>query len=146
MTNGIRLSAALLAVTACSGVLSADDTQVYQLEPSLVVTPSRTAKPIADALASVSVLTREDIERSAAGDLPELLRLQAGVDVGRTGGPGSQVSVFLRGGNSNHVLVLIDGIRAASSNTGAYAWEHLPLNQVERIEIVRGPRGAVWGG
>ena len=58
MTNGIRLSAALLAVTACSGALSADDTQVYQLEPSLVVTPSRTAKPIADALASVSVLTR----------------------------------------------------------------------------------------
>jgi vitamin B12 transporter len=145
MTNGIRLPAALLAVTACSGVLSADDTQVYQLEPSLVVTPSRTAKPIADALASVSVLTREDIERSAAEDLPELLRLQAGVDVVRTGGPGSQVSVFLRGGNSNHVLVLIDGIRAASSNTGAYAWEHLPLNQVERIEVVRGPRGSLYG-
>ena len=145
MTNGIRLPVALLAATACSGLLLADDTQVYQLEPSLVVTPSRTVRPIADALASVSVVTREDIERSAAEDLPELLRLQAGVDVVRTGGPGSQVSVFLRGSNSNHVLVLIDGVRAASSNTGAYAWEHLPLGQIERIEIVRGPRGSLYG-
>ena len=144
MTNGIRLPVALVAV-ACSGLVPADDTQVYQLEPNLVVTPSRSVRPLSDALASVSVLTREDIEHSAAEDLPELLRLQAGVDVVRTGGPGSQVSVFLRGGNSNHVLVLIDGIRAASSNTGAYAWEHLPLNQVERIEIVRGPRGSLYG-
>lgn len=146
MTNGIRLPAGLLAATACCGLLLADDdAQVYQLEPNLVVTPSRAVRPVTDALASVSVLTREDIERSVAEDLPELLRLQAGVDVVRTGGPGSQVSVFLRGGNSNHVLVLIDGVRVASSNTGAYAWEHLPLNQIERIEIVRGPRGSLYG-
>ncbi|MEJ2383354.1 MAG: TonB-dependent receptor [Xanthomonadales bacterium] len=145
MTNGIRLPVGLLVLTGCLGPLLADDTQVYQLEPSLVVTPSRSVEPITDALAAVSVLTRADIERSAAEDLPELLRLQAGVDVVRTGGPGSQVSVFLRGGNSNHVLVLIDGVRAASSNSGAYAWEHLPLNQVERIEVVRGPRGSLYG-
>ena len=146
MTNGNRLAAVLFTATACPVLLLADDdSQVYRLEPNLVVTPSRSVESIDDALASVSVLTREDIEYSVAEDLPELLRLQAGVDVVRTGGPGSQVSVFLRGGNSNHVLVLIDGVRAASSNTGAYAWEHLPLNQVERIEIVRGPRGSLYG-
>jgi vitamin B12 transporter len=145
MNNGIRLVALFSAALACAVPALAEDAQVYELEPNLVVTPSRMAEPIDDALASVSVLTRTDIERAAAEDLPELLRLQPGVDVVRTGGPGSQVSVFLRGGNSNHVLVLIDGVRAASSNTGAYAWEHLPLNQVERIEIVRGPRGSLYG-
>ncbi len=145
MTTRYRLPALLLATAACSCALAAEDEPAYRLEPNLVVTPSRMAEPIDAALASVSVLTREDIERSAAEDLPELLRLLPGIDVVRTGGAGAQVSVFLRGGNSNHVLVLIDGVRAASSNTGGYAWEQLPLNQVERIEIVRGPRGSLYG-
>ncbi|HZP67987.1 MAG TPA: TonB-dependent receptor, partial [Rudaea sp.] len=90
-------------------------------------------------------ITRADIERSGAPDLIEILRLQAGVDVVRTGGAGEQTSVFLRGTNSNHVLVLIDGVRAASSNTGAFAFENLPLDAIERIEIVRGPRASYWG-
>ena len=75
----------------------------------------------------------------------DLLRLQAGIDIYRTGGPGQQTAVFLRGTNSNHVLVLIDGVRAASGNTGAFAFEMLPLDAVERIEIVRGPRASYWG-
>jgi len=145
MNRRIRVAALSLALIARAAPALAGDIPVYELEPNLVVTPSRMAEPIDAALASVSVVTRDDIERSAAEDLLELLRLQPGVDVVRTGGPGSQLSVFLRGGNSNHVLVLIDGVRAASSNTGAYAWEHLPLNQVERIEIVRGPRGSLYG-
>jgi vitamin B12 transporter len=77
---------------------------------------------------------------------PDLLRaaaLEAGVDVARTGGPGGQTSVFMRGSNSNHVLVLIDGIRVAAAGTGAFAWENLDLAVIERIEIVRGPRGAL---
>ena len=53
--------------------------------------------------------------------------------------------MFLRGSNSNHVLVLIDGVRVASSNTGAYTFEQLPLAHIERIEIVRGPRAALYG-
>src|SRR6185369_11397724 len=82
---------------------------------------------------------------SVAPDLLELLRLQPGVDVVRTGGAGQQTSVFLRGSNSNHVLVLVDGVRVASANTGAFAFENLPLDAVERIEIVRGPRASYWG-
>jgi vitamin B12 transporter len=93
----------------------------------------------------VSVITREDIRYSVAEDLFELLRLQPGVDIVRTGGPGTQTSIFLRGSNSNHVLVLVDGVRVGSANTGAYAWEQLPLNQIERVEIVRGPRGSLYG-
>ncbi len=139
------LSFMLLATAGISSSVQADDNETYELKPVLVVTPSRMTEPLGNALASVSVITREDIQLSVAQDLLELLRLQPGVDIVRSGGPGAQTSVFLRGGNSNHVLVLIDGVRVSSSNTGAYSWEQLPVNQVDRIEIVRGPRGSIYG-
>jgi len=126
-------------------LLQAEEIDTYELKPDLVVTPSRMVESLSESLASVSLITREDIELSVAEDLYELLRLQPGVDIVRSGGPGSQTSVFLRGSNSNHVLVLVDGVRVSSANTGAYVWEQLPLNQVERIEIVRGPRGSLYG-
>lgn len=119
--------------------------EVVELEPLQVVTASRTAEDPDKALASVSLISARDIQYSVAQDLLELLRMQAGIDIVRTGGPGGQTSVFMRGGNSNHTLVLIDGMRVASAHTGAYAWEHLPLDQVERIEIVRGPRATLFG-
>jgi vitamin B12 transporter len=91
------------------------------------------------------VLTREDIERSQAPDLLTLLARQAGIDVARTGGQGQASTVFLRGGNSTHALVLIDGVRVNPATQGAPDFAHLPLAQIERIEIVRGPRAALWG-
>lgn len=112
---------------------------------TLVVTADRREKPLSEAIPRTTVVTREDIEASAALDVFELLRLQPGVDVARLGGRGQQTTVFLRGTNSNQVLVLIDGVRAASVHTGAYAWDHLPLAQIERIEIVRGPRASLYG-
>jgi vitamin B12 transporter len=135
----------LLALACWPGMLPAGDEDPYQLKPDLVVTPSRMVESLSEALASVTVITRDDIDRSAAPDLLELLRLQPGVDIVRSGGPGSQTSIFLRGSNSNHALVMIDGVRAGSANTGAYVWEQLPANQIERIEIVRGPRGSLYG-
>ena len=144
MSIPMPLAAVLMAVSV-PGLLLADDTETLELTPILVVTPSRGVEPLGESLASVSVISREDIGLSAAEDLFELLRLQPGVDIVRTGGPGTQTSIFLRGSNSNHVLVLIDGVRVSSANTGAYAWEQLPLNMVERVEIVRGPRGSLYG-
>lgn len=137
--------AIVLAVSVFPCPVQAEESESYELKPNLVVTPSRRIESLSESLAAVSLLTREDIEQSAAEDLSDLLRTLPGVDVVRSGGPGSQVSIFLRGSNSNHVLVLIDGVRASSSNTGAYAWEQLPLNQVERVEVVRGPRGSLYG-
>lgn len=113
--------------------------------PPIQVTASRVELGIDDTLASVSVITREDIADSQAPDVLELLRRVPGIDLSRTGGPGSATAVFLRGTNSTHVLVLIDGVRVASVNTGSFAWEHLPVDQIERIEIVRGPRATYWG-
>jgi vitamin B12 transporter len=140
-----NLTTLLLSAACIPALLRAEEIDTFQLKPNLVVTPSRMVESLSDTLASVSVITREDIELSVAEDLFELLRFQPGVDIVRSGGPGTQTSVFLRGSNSNHVLVLIDGVRVSSANTGAYIWEQLPLNQVERIEIVRGPRGSLYG-
>ncbi len=115
------------------------------LQPTVEVTARRVAETVDASLADVSVITRKEIDASNAPDLIDLLRLQAGVDLYRAGGAGEQTSLFLRGTNSNHVLVLIDGVRVASANTGAFAFENLPLDAVERIEIVRGPRASYWG-
>ena len=126
----------------CAAPVAADEAD---LQPPVQVTASRVAETVDQTLADVSIISRDDIDASLARDVYDLLRLQAGVDLYRTGGAGSQTSLFLRGSNSNQVLVLIDGVRAAAATTGAYAFEHLPLDAVERIEIVRGPRASYWG-
>lgn len=98
-----------------------------------------------ETLASVSVITRKDIETLQTQEIVDLLRLQAGIDVARSGGPGANTSIFLRGTNSNSTLVLIDGVRASSSTSGGFAWQNLSTSDIERIEIVRGPRAALYG-
>ena len=137
-SNILALSLAL----ALSAPAWADDAE---RQPEVVVTATRVAQTVDSTLASVSVIERSQIDASNANDLIDLLRLQPGVDVARTGGGGQQTSVFLRGSNPNHVLVLVDGVRVASANTGGFAWEQLPLDAVERVEIVRGPRASYWG-
>ncbi len=135
-----------LAVAGLVG-LSAPIISAEPADPDehIVVTASRSEQAVSDSLASVTLIDRDQIEISQAPDLLELLRKQAGIDMARTGGPGGQTSVFLRGSNSNHVLVLIDGVRVSAAGTGAFAWELLDPNLIERIEIVRGPRAARWG-
>ena len=136
-----HLSASLLLLAA-TAVARADE---IETQPTVQVTASRVPETVDSTLADVTVITRDEIDASASRDVLDLLRLQAGVDLYRTGGAGQQTSLFLRGTNANHVLVLIDGVRASSANTGAFAFEWLPLDAVERIEIVRGPRASYWG-
>jgi len=142
------LPAALLAFTFSNNVSAQAETSLsndtYSNE-TILVTASRIEEDAADTLASASIIDRTAIEMSQAPDLLELLRLQTGVDIVRSGPAGSQTSLFLRGTNSNHTLVLIDGVRVNSTNTGSLAWENLPLAQIERIEIVRGPRASFYG-
>ena len=112
---------------------------------TVVVTATRTAHTADEVLAPVSVITREDIERSEARDLGELLASQPGLQVIRNGGYGKNTSVFMRGTNFGHVLTLVDGIKLYSATLGATAFQFLPLGQIERIEIVRGPRSSLYG-
>lgn len=116
-----------------------------QDDDGIVVTANRTAQTTDDVIASVSVITREDIEATQAQDVMELLRLQAGIDVARNGGSGTTTSVFMRGTSNKQILVLIDGVKASSATLGTFAWEQLSPDQIERIEIVRGPHASVYG-
>ncbi len=115
-----------------------------ELEP-LIVTATRTAQTADEALASVTVITREEIDRRRATSVPEVLRGVPGLGVTNSGGLGKATSVFLRGTDSDHVLVLIDGLRTGSASVGTTAFEDLPIDQIERIEIVRGPRSSLYG-
>ena len=111
----------------------------------VVVTATRTALTTDAALAPVETIDRTALERSQARSVGELLRGRAGVDVANQGGAGKLTSVFLRGSESDHVLVLIDGVRVGSATSGQAALQDLPLQAVERIEIVRGPRSSLYG-
>lgn len=133
-----------LAATLLLHALPATAAEPENLSP-VQVTATRVETPADEAPASITVLTREDIARAQAPDLVSLLARQAGVDVARNGGPGQASTLFLRGGNSNHALVLVDGIRVNAATQGVLDLAHLPLALVERIEIVRGPRAALWG-
>ncbi len=111
----------------------------------IVVTATRNAQTVDDSLASVTVITREEIERSQAVDLQELFMGKMGIDIISNGGRGKSNSVFLRGTNSTHVLVLIDGVKIGSATLGSVSFQHLPISQIDRIEIVRGPRSSLYG-
>lgn len=135
----------LSSVILFSVTSKAEDTQeIYQQEKT-VVTASRYQQSEDDVIPSVSVIDRDDILNLQANNILDVLSLQQGIDVARNGGNGAATSVFMRGTNSNHVLVLIDGMRASSAFTGSFTWEHLPISQVERIEIVRGTRVSYYG-
>ncbi len=112
---------------------------------TIIVTASRIAETADDTLASVSVITREDIERQQAQSVQSVLQGMAGINITNNGGLGKATSVFLRGTESDHVLVLIDGIKVGSATLGTTALQHIPIEQVERIEIVRGPLSSLYG-
>ncbi|MEH6651541.1 MAG: TonB-dependent receptor [Motiliproteus sp.] len=111
----------------------------------VVVTATRMAQTTDQTLVPVSVITREQIEQSPATSLPELLRQVPGVDMSISGGNGKSSSLYMRGTGSGHTLVLIDGVKIGSSTLGSTPFQDLPLDQIERIEVVRGPRSSLYG-
>lgn len=114
-------------------------------DDAVIITASRTAQTTNETLASVTVITRDELDASQASDIVQVLQSKAGISIARTGGPGSSVSLYMRGTENNHTLVLIDGVRVSSATTGSFAWANLSPNDIERIEIVRGPRAAQYG-
>jgi vitamin B12 transporter len=114
------------------------------LDP-VVVTAARMPQRLTDLLADVTVIGPQEIQRSGAQSLAELLQRQPGVEIVQNGGPGGSSGVFLRGANAAQTLVLIDGLRIASATAGAAALEAIPLEQIERIEILRGPSSSLYG-
>jgi len=119
--------------------------QQNQTLPTLFVTADRVANDAAQISADTTVISREEIEQSQKSIVADLLRNQAGIHVAATGGPGKATSVFIRGGNSGHTLVLIDGVRVGSATLGSFDWGNLATADIERIEIVRGPQSSLYG-
>ncbi|MBA4108044.1 MAG: TonB-dependent receptor [Leptothrix sp. (in: Bacteria)] len=142
---GVRLSLSASAALLCSsGAVWAQSLQAGL--DTLVVTATRTPVPLSQVLADVTVISREEIERQASGTVVDLLSHVAGFQVSRNGGPGADANVFLRGGETRYIAVLIDGVRVDTQNgSGGASWQMLNLSQIDRIEVVRGPVSALYG-
>ena len=112
---------------------------------NIVVTATRTPQDADTALSQTTIVTRADIEAAGFVTLTELLQRKAGVEIRATGGAGQPSGVFIRGANSQHTLVLVDGLRLGSSTAGGAAFENISLDMIERIEVVKGPLSGVYG-
>lgn len=133
---------AALGIAVLPGIALSEDQQEL---PTLVVTSTRTPLAAEDFPAAVTVYTRADIERQQVRTLPELLQGSIGLGLTQSGQFGKTTSVFLRGTGSDQVLVLINGIRVGSATLGTAAFQFLPIEQIERVEIVRGPHSSIYG-
>ena len=117
------------------------------LQHEIVVTATRIETPVRELASCVTVITRTDLERTNRPTVLEALRDVAGLAVIQNGGPGSSSSAFLRGANSEHVLVLLDGVEVNDpiNPSRSYDFAHLSVDNVERIEILRGPQSTLYG-
>jgi len=118
--------------------------QGLEINP-VVISASRLEQPLSEVLSSVSVITRADIDKSQAVTLADLLQGEAGFEFGRNGGPGTTTSFFLRGQDSINTVVLIDGVRVQTDQIGAIQTTDFPLQQIERVEILKGNASALYG-
>ncbi len=138
-------------VPACSIVLSlilsvyAPFAHAQESAPDAVVSASRTTQAVTDALPSTTVITRADIESGTATDVAGLLRQQVGLSIRQSGASGSMLGVAMRGGDSQHTLVLIDGVPFNNLSSGGASLEQMPLALIDRIEVVRGNVSALYG-
>jgi vitamin B12 transporter len=147
--NRLILSASVL-VLAAGGAAHAQalddaDSGATLLETIVVTTPLRRETPLVRSTSSVTVVDEEEIARSAAPDLPSLLKRYTGVSVTTYGGQGSTSNVQLRGMSSTQTLVLVNGVRTASATSGTSTLFAIPLSAIERIEIAKGPHSAQYG-
>jgi len=139
-----------IASVAVSGLFLSFSTTAADIDNTadpIVVTATRVATPIEQIGSSVTVITADEIARKQWHTIADALASVPGLSVAQSGGPGAQASVFTRGTNSNHTLVLIDGVKASdpSSPNGAYDFGNMLLDDVERIEVVRGPQSTLYG-
>ncbi|GLQ45161.1 TonB-dependent receptor [Dyella lipolytica] len=147
MLKKTSLAAALLSLglaTTASYAQTVATNQSSTLEP-VIVTATRTAITEDNSLSSVTVITREDIDRLQPTSLVDLLTGLPGVSITQSGGIGQLTGLYVRGTNATHTLVMIDGVRIGSVSIGLPALEQIPVEAIDRIEIVRGPRSSLYG-
>jgi len=139
------MSKKLLATALLPFAALAQDPSTTNNEEVTVVTANRVEQAVSDVLAPITVITRDDIELTQAQSLTDVFRMLPGVDVAVNGGRGQVASIFIRGANSNQALILIDGVAMLTANSGSPDFNQVPMNSIERIEFIRGPRAAIYG-
>ncbi|WP_076419886.1 TonB-dependent receptor [Colwellia sp. UCD-KL20] len=150
-TNTFKKSALLLAITAAISmpVMAVEESKKNTAEEAKVermtITATRSALNIDDALTSQVVITRADIDVINPISLQDLLSTLPSVDISNNGGRGQTSSVFLRGNGSDATLILVDGVRVSSATLGSARLNNISPEMIERIEVVQGPRAALWG-
>lgn len=143
-TNLIRLrrpavAAALGLVLQPALAVPVDD------EAAIVVTAERIPLPIRESTGDISIISTEQISAAGQSTITDLLRALPGVEISAQGGPGQPATVFLRGANSNHTVVLIDGVRQTNLNFGLASLQSLPLSAIDHIEVLRAPASSLYG-
>jgi vitamin B12 transporter len=125
----------------------ATDNTAANAPSTLVVSPTGTVMPSGQTASSITVVTAKDLETQQRRTIPDALSTVPGLNIVQTGGPGGQTSVFMRGANSNHTKVLIDGIDVSdpSNPNGSFDFAHLLTSDIEQIEVLRGPQSGLYG-
>ena len=136
---------ALFVLSVCLAAPSWSDEAAQEPLTQVIITASRVPEPAAESFWSTTVITQADIQARQVQSLTDLLADVAGINIDSAGGLGQQSSVFIRGTDSDHTLLLIDGVRVGSATLGSAPWEIIPLEQIDHIEVVRGPRSTLYG-
>lgn len=145
MTLAVSRHAALTSLALAIAAPSAFAQATTDTFDPVVVTANRYPQHLSEVLSDTQTISSEDIARSGASSVVDLLQKQRGIEVARNGGPGTAASVFIRGANSNQNIVLVDGVRIGSSTLGTANWSALPLSSIDHIEIVYGPLSTMYG-
>ncbi|WP_303787353.1 TonB-dependent receptor domain-containing protein [Azovibrio restrictus] len=135
-----------LAAALCLLALPISPTLAQNAEEQIVVTATRQPQRANELLSDVTVIERQEIEAAGpSASITDLLARQPGIEIKTDGAPGSVANIYLRGSNPGHTLLLVDGMRSGSATMGGANWSYLPLEQVERIEILRGAASSLYG-
>lgn len=145
MTHAVSRHAALTSLALAIAAPAAFAQATPDTFDPIVVTASRYPQHLSEVLSDTQTISSEDIARSGASSIVDLLQKQRGIEVARNGGAGTAASVFIRGANSNQNIVLVDGVRIGSSTLGTANWSALPLSSIDHIEIVYGPLSTMYG-
>ncbi|MGC9351574.1 MAG: TonB-dependent receptor, partial [Sulfurovum sp.] len=140
MNNTIKLSMAVSMLLTIA-------VNAAELEPITIVSANKSAQSIENTTSNVSVITAEEIEANGYQTVAEALSSVAGITFSQSGGMGTQTSLFLRGMKTEKILVLLDGISLnnPSSTDGQAFFEHISLDNIEQIEVIKGGTSSIWG-